>query len=145
MLLLPQIGATNDQDPFQADHLACYKIRDRAKIAGTTVDIDPTQFGFAADCQVLKAVEFCGPAERLIVDMGKRVEPADLPGPASAGDHLCYSLRCPKDTPVREEQEVTDPFGNRIIDRFKLVKLCTPAIEGPAPVCGNDILERGEE
>src|SRR4051794_25452144 len=119
------------------DHLACYKIKDPLKFSGTLADINPVQYGFANDCKVAKAVEYCRPAFKDVEQLGPGVVPQDIgPHVDAAGDYVCYAVSCPKKTLVPGGAYVADQFGQRAETKLKLAKLCAPAINGLRVVNG---------
>ena len=61
------------------------------------------------------------------------VDPNAVPGVDLQQDMICYNIRCPKVT--LPSQLVEDQFGQRLFEKFKPKRLCTPArkvtITGP--------------
>jgi len=132
-------GAANAQT---YDHLKCYKVKDSAK-AKAIVDLTPEQippFQVGPGCKmVVKGKEFCVPADKFVVDTdapGQAPYPTD--GVVLQRDYICYKVKCPKvDTP---DTEVSDQFATRTMSKFKVSKLCVPAVKtcqgSEAPTCG---------
>jgi hypothetical protein len=120
------------------DHLQCYRITDPVKLKAV-VDLDSPQLGIAQGCRVSRAKWFCVPA-------GKTVQEANVPilpvnGEQQSDDRVCYKVKCPK--PFPPDQQVTDQFGSRVLERLVPSILCTPAHKGPPttttttmPPCG---------
>ena len=112
------------------DHLACYKIKDATKYAGTFADINPVQYGFASECKIAKAIEYCRPAAKVDEGDGPGTDPQNIFTLDAAGDYICYSVSCPKKTLVPGGAYVIDQFSQRVLAKPKLSKLCVPALSG---------------
>ena len=110
---------------YAQDHEKCYKIKDPAKIKGI-VDLTTPQFGLEPGCKLGPAKYFCAPASKT-VDLGRprpecrssrcRSTRRRLPV-----DRICYQVKCPvPPPPFPPDQNVTDQFGNRTLQKFKAV------------------------
>lgn len=115
------------------DHLKCYKIKDQRQFKSADVALQAlqVQFGGLENCTIKgKAREFCVPADKNVTQIdGGSLQTVD--GTDLSFDRLCYKLKCPKQTIAPEQ--VSDQFGTRTVEKFKVSVLCTPAIKGPAP------------
>ena len=112
-----------------ADHLKCYKVKDPLKLRGT-VDLDTPQFGVDPGCRISKAKLFCVPATKTNVAVTNKAKEPITPSPVTGpdpGDRICYTVTCP--TAVAD-QEVTDQFGTRTVEKLKASLVCTPAVKG---------------
>jgi hypothetical protein len=112
----------------QTDHLKCYKIKDVAQFKSATADLVPLDPQFAGQNCVIsgKAGQLCVPAEKtnaVIVEGTLQ----DFGTQALQDAQLCYKLKCPKldIAPL----EVSDQFGTRNIQKFKVAKVCGPALQ----------------
>jgi len=115
------------------DHLKCYKIKDLQTFKRASVDLDVLSGLFAGidHCKIKgRAKELCIPAAKSNVSVVGGSE-TPLVGQEHGFERLCYKLKCPK--PGLAATSFTDQFGTRSLDRFKAVKLCTPAVMGPDP------------
>jgi hypothetical protein len=116
------------------DHLACYKVTDALNLTGS-VDLAAPQLGLDQSCRVSTAKLFCVPATTAnpaATDKrtGQPITPLPIPGP-DPGARICYKVKCPKaDVPDRL---VTDPFGTRVVRKFRGELLCAPAVTGGPP------------
>lgn len=131
------LGGPSAAQP-DADHLACYKIKDPLKQQGL-LDLLSPQFGADQGCKIAKrALKFCVPVSKAVqslVDLSAKPvapkDPIDVPSAPAAGDYLCYKVKCPKrDIP---DVTATDQFGSRDISKLKILELCAPAIKGEVP------------
>ena len=127
-------GPARDAHGALVDHLLCYKARDPVKpatLADLLADLQPefTQKG----CRILRAVEFCVPASKRVIQ-----PPApnpDIVGPPLDVDYVCYTLKCPNGNPLPEDKVVSDQFGPRVQKAYKPFKVCVPARKQPK-ACG---------
>jgi hypothetical protein len=127
------------------DHLKCYKVKDSQSLRGL-VDIETPQFGLEAGCKISRTLFFCVPASKDVVEAEvdrTPIDPLPIFGPAAPGDRICYKIQCEGASPP--DQQVSDQFGNRQLTSLIPSLLCTPALKGPAPVCGDQRLDSGEE
>jgi hypothetical protein len=94
-------------------HLKCYKVRDAQKLQALA-DLVTPQLGTETGCKVSsRSVELCVPAVKTVQEAevnGEPIVPAPGPGPAAAGDYICYKLACPKELAVPIRQIVNVPF-----------------------------------
>jgi hypothetical protein len=166
-----QTGIAQPSPGADTDHLFCYPVNGSLRLEGTA-DVLVPQFGLEPGCRFKEAKYFCAPAEKDVIDNAgnvtvreKRGDPVQLmpvPGSILTGDYVCYEVECANIT-FPEELEVTDQFGMHVFSkpspepknnpkRKRVPKrevvsslLCGPAVKGPAPVCGDDVVEAGEE
>lgn len=129
------------------DHEKCYKIKDPAKIKGI-VDLTTPQFGLEPGCKLGPAKYFCAPASKTVISVtsaGVPIAPLPVYADPAPGDRICYQVKCPvPPPPFPPDQNVTDQFGNRTLQKFKASYVCTPAVVGPA-YCGNGVIDAGED
>jgi hypothetical protein len=117
------------------DHLECYKVRDPLRLEAI-VDLNSEQFGTETGCKLTRTSLFCVPGTKAVLSAedrktGAPITPLSFWAPAQPGDVVCYKARCPR--PFPEDQQITDQFGTRTLERLKPSLLCTPAVKGPAP------------
>lgn len=128
------------------DHEKCYQIKDPAKIKGI-VDLTTPQFGLEPGCKLGPAKFFCAPASKTVVSvtsLGVPVVPLPVYGPPATVDRVCYKVKClVPPPPFPPDQNVTDQFGNRLLQKFKASLMCTPAVKG-ASYCGDGVIDPGE-
>lgn len=122
---------------FADDALQCFRIKDPQRLKGV-VDIDTSAFGLAAGCKIGKAKQYCVPASSSVQSAtasGVPISLLDIGGPP-VGAKICYKVRCPKTDKTQEE--VSDLFGNRNVQKIKAQTLCVSAVAGPpeTPVLG---------
>ena len=121
-LAAPALGQTGD-------HLACYKVKDRAKRGVFTLTV--TNAGVTQSCQVTVPARLGCLATQ--ISAVAPAPPGDGPSPGAAGDFLCYSLVCPR--PFPSAAQITDGFGGQRVVNFKRAQLlCAPAARGPATI-----------
>jgi hypothetical protein len=129
------------------DHEKCYKIKDPAKIKGL-VDVTTPQFGLEPGCKLGAAKFFCAPASKTVISVtsgGTPIVPLPVYAAPAPGDRICYKVKCPvPPPPFPPDQNVTDQFGNRTLQKFKASYLCTPAVKGPG-FCGDGVIDPGED
>jgi len=115
------------------DHLKCYKIKDQRQFKSAQVSLQAlqAQFGALDNCTIKgKAKEFCVPVDKNVTQIdGGSLQTVD--GTDLGFDRLCYKVKCPKRDIMPEQ--VSDQFGTRSIEKFKVSLLCTPAVKGPPP------------
>ena len=115
------------------DHLKCFKIKDQKtfKKAQASLWALQGQFGAFQNCVIKgKAKEFCVPVDKNVTFIeGGATQTVD--GEDLLFDRLCYKLKCDKLDIAPEE--VSDQFGTRDIEKFKISTICTPAVKGPPP------------
>jgi hypothetical protein len=127
-----------------ADHLECYKIKDPVKLNGFA-DLETPQFGLDPGCKIAKAKLFCAPATKTVLeasDGSTPITPVDFSAAPAPGDRICYAVKCPKEE--LPDQEVTDQFGTRTVEKLKAKMVCTPAVKGSS-FCGNGTIDAGEQ
>ena len=107
------------------DHLECFKIKDPLKLR-TTIDLDSPELA-TPGCTVSKAQLFCMPVRKTVRESNVPILPVD--GQNLTQNRVCYKVRCPHSAPFAPD--VTDQFGNRVLERRRAFLLCTPAREGP--------------
>jgi hypothetical protein len=117
------------------DHLKCYKITDPLKLKGI-VDLDSPQFGPEPGCKIGRAKFFCVNAAKRVVEAmdaatGAVIVPSPLTGSPIPVDQICYPIRCKP--PFPPDQDVTDQFGRRTVQKLVPSILCGPARKGPPP------------
>lgn len=118
----------------QADHLKCFKAKDSAKFNATaTLSALQAQFGVDESCEIKgKGKLFCVPVTKQVTafeDNSKDgIAQVPITGQVLEDDRVCYKVKCPK-TEIASEV-VTDQFGARTMEKFKVDLLCTPAIKG---------------
>ncbi len=117
------------------DHLQCHRVKDSNYFRAAVVTLDALQdeFRLPADCVILKgkAVRFCVPTRKEVVDAGNAPVPAVMPATQDLGanDYLCYKIRCPRVSIA--DTVVTDQFGARPLVRIGAVQeICVPAVKG---------------
>lgn len=139
----------------QPDHLKCYKITDPLKLRGI-VDLDSPQFGPEPGCKIGRAKLFCVNAAKRVVEAtdtstGAVIVPDPITGSPVPVDQICYPIRCRK--PFPPDQDVTDQFGRRTVQKLVPSILCGPARKGPpvnnpcvetAPQCNGPCPNPGE-
>jgi len=130
--LLLLVGTALGQIP---DHLKCYKIKDPLQLQGI-VDLDSPQFGVEAGCKIGRAKLFCVNVSKKVIQAtdgatGAVIVPDPLTGSPVPVDQVCYPIRCNK--PFPPDQDVTDQFGRRTVQKLIPQLLCGPARKGPAP------------
>ena len=116
----------------QLDHLLCYRVKDPLDIKTYVNLLAEKQPEFSQQkCVVTKAIEFCVPATKEVLD-----PPAanGLMGPPLQMDYVCYNLDCPHPNQPPDKL-VTDQFGQRVQRKYRPVKVCVPARKEPVP-CG---------
>ncbi|GEM_PF-2313539 len=115
------------------DHLKCYKMRDTKAFKRASVDLEVLSGFFAGidNCKLKgKAKEFCVPAAKTNLSVVGGSE-TPLLGQTQGFDRLCYKLKCRQSG--LGPKSFADQFGALSLERFKAVKLCTPALMGPDP------------
>jgi len=121
-LAAPALGQTDD-------HVACYKVKDRAKRDVFTLTV--TNAGVTQSCRVTVPARFGCLATQ--ISAVAPTPPGDEPSPGAAGDFLCYPLLCPR--PFPSGAQMTDGFGGQRVVNFKRAQLlCAPATRGPATI-----------
>ena len=121
-LAAPALGQTDD-------HVACYKVKDRAKRDVFTLTV--TNAGVTQSCRVTVPARFGCLATQ--ISAVAPTPPGDEPSPGAAGDFLCYPLLCPRAFP--SGAQMTDGFGGQRVVNFKRAQLlCAPATRGPATI-----------
>jgi hypothetical protein len=118
------IAASAEAKPMD-DHLACFKIKDSAKLrVKLNLLANEAQIRYSIrGCKMkARADEFCVPATK-IVTYG---EHNPIGGQRLENDFLCYHLRCERQR-YQDRQWVKDQFGRRQIGAFRPTKICTPA------------------
>jgi hypothetical protein len=107
------------------DHLACYKVKDRAGRGRFTLTV--TNGGVTQACSVKLPAQL-GCIESVKADVVP-APPGGGPQSAAAGNFLCYHLKCPK--PFPPDVEMTDQLGGQRVVRFRGAQLlCAPATRG---------------
>jgi hypothetical protein len=128
-----------------ADHLQCYKIKDPNAFRGI-VALNSPQFGPTGGCKIkIRGTKFCVPTRKTVVEIDPEVTRVEFESESLQFDRICYKVKCPSGP--EPSPQVTDQFGTRIVETRGITEICTPAVKGPAPapVCGNAVLEPGEE
>jgi hypothetical protein len=111
------------------DHVACYKVKDRAKHGVFTLTV--TNAGVTQSCSVTVPARLgCLSTQ---ISAVAPTPPGDGPSPGAAGDVLCYPLLCPR--PFPSAAQMTDGFGGQRVVNFKRAQLlCAPATRGLAAI-----------
>lgn len=130
--LLLLAGVAHGQIP---DHLKCYSITDPLQLKGL-VDLESPQFGLKPGCKIGRAKFFCVNAAKLVIEAidaatGAAIVPSPLVGSPVPVDQICYPIRCQE--PFPPDQDVTDQFGRRTVQKLRPKLLCGPARKGPPP------------
>jgi len=111
------------------DHVACYKVKDRAKHGVFTLTV--TNAGVTQSCTVTVPARLGCLATQ--ISAVAPTPPGDGPSPGAASDVLCYPLFCPR--PFPSAAQMTDGFGGQRVVNFKRAQLlCAPATRGPAAI-----------
>ena|SRR3989344_4704368 len=125
-------------DPALEDHMKCWRVVDSNPRAIAYANLYLSQLqDIEKGCKInKKALEFCAPAEKCLVDplTGAEKCPTIADGP-NPGDRLCYTLSCPAMEPFRIRAK--DQFGQRELRvSAKPSKICTPATKELVTPCG---------
>ena len=114
------------------DHYKCYKVKDQKTFESAAADLTAIQSQFGVEsCEIKpKAKVFCVPVEKTVTN----IDPPEstimvVNGEELGFNRLCYKVKCPK-TDIGSH-EVSDQFGTRTAEKFKVSTICTPAIDGP--------------
>ena len=111
------------------DHLACYKVKDRAKHGVFSLTV--TNAGITQSCRMMVPARLGCLATQ--ISAVAPTPPGDGPSPGAGGDFLCYPLLCPRAFP--SAAQMTDGFGGQRVVNFKRAQLlCAPATRGPATI-----------
>src|SRR5438445_12653491 len=111
------------------DHVACYKVKDRAKQGVFTLTV--TNAGVTQSCRVTVPARLVCLATQ--ISAVAPTPPGDGPSPGAAADVLCYPLLCPR--PFPSAAQMTDGFGGQRVVNFKRAQLlCAPATRAPAAI-----------
>jgi hypothetical protein len=110
------------------------------------VNLDSPQFGLVAGCKIrIHGTKFCVPTRKQVTEIDPETPVVDFESESLVFDRICYRVKCPASATLATQ--VTDQFGTRVIETRGITEICTPAVKGPVPnpVCGNAVLEPGEE
>jgi len=136
--------AAPDLTAINVDHYHCYKAKvskavTQPKFAAITVDMPgiQTQFDTAPRKYLLKKVSrLCAP---VAVGTGTIKDPR--------GHFLCYKAQLVKGEVAAATHHIFthDEFAGLVMDTGKVAEFCVPSLKNPNPVCGNGMLEIGEQ
>lgn len=134
-----------DAQPY--DHQTCFKVKDAQKFSALVdLAIATTKFEPPSECKVIgKAKYYCTPTQKTVNEFLVDGAPGTLlpvEGYTPVSDRVCYKVKCAK--AVIAPELISDQFGSRDLSKFKAQLLCTPAIQGPPPTCGDGIVDVGE-
>lgn len=119
----------------QLDHLVCYKVVDKTKIAVAFDLFAELQPEFTAKrCKPVKVVNFCVPASKINVTPVEADVRDDIAGPGLNVDYIGYLVKCETDIKV-SNKVVVDQFGTHRHRKYKVERVYVPARKGPPP-CG---------
>lgn len=114
------------------DHLFCFDVNDKLRVAATVDLKTELQPEFSrAGCRVVKPTKFCVPTTKRVVAPGSSGPP--IVGQPLRDDYVCYLVKCPNDAPIPDKL-VADQFGQRPQGKYRPFELCVPARKG-APPC----------
>jgi DNA-binding beta-propeller fold protein YncE len=136
------------------DHQQCYKIHDEAKVRVMS-DVTPLVLPdfTATGCSIVgRGKIFCVPTIHDVIDyddrsgLGLGLVEVSVPSQDLGNPSICYKLRCAGPASLHESLLITDPFGIRLVSKFRHHLLCAPALIGiPASSsCGTFLLKWGE-
>ncbi|MFP6663322.1 MAG: hypothetical protein VCC00_03875 [Deltaproteobacteria bacterium] len=128
------VAASAEAKPMD-DHLACFKIKDSAKLRvklNLLANEAQVRYSIRGCKMKARADEFCVPATKLVT----YGEHSPIGGQTLRNDFLCYKLRCEQQG-YQKRQWVKDQFGRRQIGAFKPARICTPAWK--LDITGTDI------
>jgi len=111
------------------DHVACYKVKDRAKHGAFTLTV--TNAGVTQSCRVTVPARLgCLTTQ---VSSVVPTPPGDGPSLGPTADLLCYPLICPR--PFPPAVQMTDELGGQRVVNFRHSQLlCAPATRSPATI-----------
>lgn len=128
------------QAQSSADHVTCYKVKDPLKLKGPKpawLDLDSAHFG-NDQCRIVGGFRlFCvpvsttvtAPIERKLDSSGySTFQPDSGNAPPLPSDQMCYKIKCQGAGPA--DQEITDQFASRTVEKLKPFLLCGPAVQG---------------
>ena len=132
LVLVAPLAASAD-----LDHLACYRLTDPVKLAGTA-DLS-TRLGLQPGCKLGHARFLCSPTDETVITANVPV--GAVSGRSLQDSRICYKVTCPK--PFPPDEQVTDEFGSRTLAKPVPRLVCTPAVLGP-PLPTHDNLDHLE-
>jgi len=118
------------------DHLKCYKIKDPHNFSAAA-DLTPFQvppFAVELGCKIrVKGTEFCIPVDKALLPGSGTVPSAPVSGQPLQNDFICYNIKCPASGTTIPPVVASDQFGSRTLQKFRVKRLCVPAIKGLPP------------